>query len=127
MHDTSVELPKREGSLVTNRDFDFEAAWKLMPHLASLDEDERPEDPMEEIRENGEVVGEHEWDSGSVGAGAGSLVVYRYAGKFFAEDDVEAMGPFDTFAEAAEAVGLFRKTDATTGIWVAKGHKQPPG
>ena len=40
---------------MAERYFDDEAAWRLMPHLAALDEDHRPEDPMEEVRENGEA------------------------------------------------------------------------
>jgi hypothetical protein len=31
------------------------------------------------------------------------------------------MGPYDTFREAAEAVGLYVRTEATTGIFVKKG------
>lgn len=109
---------------MAERTFDDDATWALMPHLMKLDEDERPEDPMEEIREHGEVVGRHEWDSGGPGAGAGSLVVYRYAGKFFGDDDVASIGPYATFAEAADALGLLRETDATTSIWVSLGARR---
>jgi hypothetical protein len=105
---------------MAERYFDEEAALALMPHLVPEDEDEFV-DPELEILENGESVGRQEWDSGGPGAGAGSLVVYRYAGKFFAADDVEFMGPYDTFREAAEAVGLFVRTKATTGIFVKPG------
>jgi hypothetical protein len=102
---------------MAERYFDEEAALALMSHVVPEVEGDFV-DPQLEIIENGEVVGEQEWDSGGPGAGAGSLVVYRYAGKFFALDDVEFMGPYDTFREAAEAVGLFVRTDATTEIFV---------
>ena len=105
---------------MAERYFDEEAALALMPHVVPEVEDDFV-DPQLEIIENGEKVGEQEWDSGGPGAGAGSLVVYRYAGKFFALDDVEFMGPYDTFREAAEAVGLFVRTDATTEIFVKAG------
>ena len=105
---------------MAERYFDEEAALALMPHVVPEVEDDFV-DPQLEIIENGEVVGEQEWDSGGPGAGAGSLVVYRYAGKFFALDDVEFMGPYDTFREAAEAVGLFVRTGATTGVYVKAG------
>jgi hypothetical protein len=100
---------------MAERYFDEEAALALMSHVVPEVEGDFV-DPQIEIIENGEVVGEQEWDSGGPGAGAGSLVVYRYAGKFFALDDVEFMGPYDTFREAAEAVGLFVRTGATTGV-----------
>jgi len=102
---------------MAERYFDEEAALALMAHVVPEVEDDFV-DPQLEIIENGEKVGEQEWDSDGPGAGAGSLVVYRYAGKFFALDDVEFMGPYDTFRQAAEAVGLFVRTDATTGIYV---------
>ena len=105
---------------MAERYFDEEAALALMPHVVPEDENDWV-DPKLEILENGEKVGEQEWDSGGPGAGAGSLVVLRYAGKFFAFDDVEFMGPYDTFREAAEAVGLYVRTEATTGIFVKKG------
>jgi hypothetical protein len=105
---------------MAERYFDEEAALALMSHVVPEVEDDFV-DPQLEIIENGEKVGEQEWDSGGPGAGAGSLVVYRYAGKFFALDDVEFMGPYDTFREAAEAVGLFVRTDATTGVYVKAG------
>ncbi|MBI1212963.1 MAG: hypothetical protein GC190_15990 [Alphaproteobacteria bacterium] len=104
---------------MAERFFDSEATCKLMPHLGKLDEDEQPGDLMEEVRENGVVVGRQRWDSGGPGAGAGELVVYRYADKFFADDDVESLGPYDTFVDAAEAVGLFTVTDATVEVWAA--------
>jgi hypothetical protein len=105
---------------MAERYFDEEAALALMSHVVPEVEGDFV-DPQLEIIENGEVVGEQEWDSGGPGAGAGSLVVYRYAGKFFALDDVEFMGPYDTFREAAEAVGLFVRTGATTGVYVKAG------
>ena len=105
---------------MAERYFDEEAALALMSDVMPEVEDDFV-DPQLEIIENGEKVGEQEWDSDGPGAGAGSLVVYRYAGKFFALDDVEFMGPYDTFREAAEAVGLFVRTDATTEIFVKAG------
>jgi hypothetical protein len=105
---------------MAERYFDEEAALALMSHVVPEVEGDFV-DPQLEIIENGEVVGEQEWDSGGPGAGAGSLVVYRYAGKFFALDDVEFMGPYDNFREAAEAVGLFVRTGATTGVYVKAG------
>ena len=105
---------------MAERYFDEEAALALMPHLVPADEDDFV-DALQEVIDNGEKIGEQEWDSGGPGAGAGSLVVYRYAGKFFALDDVEFMGPYDTFREAAEAVGLFVRTGATTGVYVKAG------
>ena len=44
--------------------------------------------------------------------------MYFFYGIFISEDDVGSYGPYDTFGDAAEAVGLFNKTAATTRIWV---------
>jgi hypothetical protein len=63
-------------------------------------------------------VGRLEWESGGPRAGAGVVDVWVYRGAFFAYNDVEPLGPFDTFLEAAEAVGLFHINEATTNIWV---------
>jgi hypothetical protein len=38
--------------------------------------------------------------------------------EFFAEDDQQIAGPFTTFLEAADAVGLLGVNLATTSIWV---------
>ena len=70
------------------------------------------------IRSEGRLVGRQEWDSGGPGAGAGTDNVYLFRGFFISTDDVGIYGPYTTFAKAAEAVGLFITTDATTRIWV---------
>jgi hypothetical protein len=70
------------------------------------------------ISDEGCLVGRQEWDSGGPGAGAGTVDVYKFRGLFFSYNDVARYGPCETFAEAAEAVGLLSKTDATTRIWV---------
>lgn len=79
---------------------------------------------MEIIREHATVVGRQEWGSCGPGVGAGSLVVYRFKKKFFAEDDAECMRPFDSFDDAAEAVGLFRTSSATVSVWLGRGLKR---
>jgi hypothetical protein len=70
------------------------------------------------IRSEGRLVGCQEWDSGGPGAGGGTLNVYLFRGFFISDNDVGVYGPYTTFAKAAEAVGLFITTDATTKIWV---------
>ena len=40
-------------------------------------------------------------------------------GAFYSESDVDGYGPYDTFAEAANVVGLFyARMRATTGLWI---------
>jgi hypothetical protein len=70
------------------------------------------------IRTEGVLVGRHEWDSGGPGAGAGTDDVYNFRGMFISEDDAGSYGPFDTFEQAAEAIQLFSRNEATTDIWV---------
>jgi hypothetical protein len=79
-------------------------------------DDEWIEDVQDKIRDH--VVGRQEWDSGGPGAGAGTVNVYQFRGIFISENDVDMYGPFDSFADAAAAVGLFTETSATTRIWV---------
>jgi hypothetical protein len=81
-------------------------------------DDEKYEDIWEAIRDEGRLVGRREWDGGGPGAGAGTVDVYLYRGAFYGEDDVDGLGPYATFAEAAEAISLFVRTDATRRIWL---------
>jgi hypothetical protein len=80
-------------------------------------DDEWIEDIDDLIREEGVLVGRQEWDSGGPGAGAGTVDVYEFRGVFVSYDDVDRY-VYETFADAAEAVGLFMETEATTHIWV---------
>jgi hypothetical protein len=73
---------------------------------------------QEAIRNEGDQVGKQEWDSGSPGAGAGVSYVYIFRSLFFSEDDVGMYGSFNSFIEAAQAVGLLGVNEATTSIWV---------
>jgi hypothetical protein len=82
-------------------------------------DDEWIDDVGEIIRSEGQLVGRQEWDSGGPGAGAGTVDVYQFRGLFISENDVGSYGPYDSFSEAAAAVGLFNETDATTRIRVA--------
>jgi hypothetical protein len=94
---------------------------QLFDRVALADErfdDDWIDDVCEAMRAKGCLVGRQDWDSGGPGAGAGTVDVYQFRGLFIGEDDAQMYGPFDTFADAADAVGLFRKTDATTNIWV---------
>ena len=81
-------------------------------------DDDEDADPWENIRENGRLVGQQDWDSGGPGAGAGSVCVYFYHDAFYSDDDVGGYGPYGTFLEAASPVGLFRVNAATMNIWV---------
>jgi hypothetical protein len=65
-----------------------------------------------------EKVAVQEWDSGGPGAGAGEVSVYKIGKWFVGEDDVRRLGPFGTFDEAADGIGIDIATDATMGIWV---------
>jgi hypothetical protein len=87
-----------------------------------FDDDDYDEELWDQIRDNGEVVASHEWNSGAPGAGAGAVYVYLYDGAFYAEDDDECFGPCKTFQEAADAVVLW-ETDATTGLWIDPRYK----
>jgi hypothetical protein len=86
--------------------------------MANYSDEDDDEDQWEAIRERGRLVGCQAWDSGGPGAGAGTVDVYLYRGAFYADNDVEAYGPFETFLEAANAVSLFHINAATTSIWV---------
>jgi hypothetical protein len=81
-------------------------------------DDEWTENICDLIRSEGCLVGRQEWDSGGPGAGAGIVVVYQFRGLFIGDNDVDIYGPYDSFADAAAAVGLFAKTSATKHIWV---------
>lgn len=76
------------------------------------------EDIWESIRDEGQLVGQQEWDSGGPGAGAGAISIYLYRGVFYFENDAEGYGPFDAFLQAADRSGLFAVTAATKRIWV---------
>ena len=102
---------------MARRFFKPRSALKLMPHIAKLPADERPE-LHEVVLEEGKLVARQEWDSDEAGAGAGEISVYRYAGKSFALDDADFVGPYDQYLDAALAVNLFTVTGATTNIWV---------
>jgi hypothetical protein len=94
---------------------------KLFDRVALPNErydDEWIEDVDDMIRSEGRLVGQQEWDSGGPGAGAGTVDVYQFRGVYVCYDDVNAYGPFEAFADAAAAVDLFTKTEATTRIWV---------
>ncbi len=85
--------------------------------------DEQPDEEWLEtcydlVREEGRIVGKHEWDSGGPGAGAGSVDLYLFRGLFIVDDDTGCYGPYESFAAAAEAIGFFIETDATTRVWV---------
>jgi hypothetical protein len=76
-----------------------------------------PEDPCEEIIDNGEVVFSHDWDSGGLGAGAGCETVYRWKGRYVASSEGnEPSGPYDTLEEALKQFDLLTVTSATTSI-----------
>jgi hypothetical protein len=81
-------------------------------------DDEWAEMIQDAIHDEGELVGRQEWDSGAPGAGAGVVDVYRFRGLFVSENDVGSYGPYESFKEAADAVGLFVQTSATRRIWV---------
>lgn len=99
-------------------DLDYE---ELFARVAGADEelsDDWMETICDRIHDEGRLVGRQDWDSGGPGAGAGTMCVYQYKGVFVGEDDVGSYGPYDRFAEAAEAIGLWTKTSATQRIWV---------
>jgi len=75
------------------------------------------------VRDEGRLVGRNEWDSGGPGAGAGVNNVYVFTKLFFAEDDVGMFGPYQTFFEAADVVGLLSAGEATTSIWVSSEYR----
>jgi hypothetical protein len=75
------------------------------------------------IHDEGELVALHEWDSGSPGAGADAVQIYEFRGVFVSYDDLGRYA-YENFADAAKAVDLFTKTDATTRIWVDRRFKQ---
>ena len=56
----------------------------------------------EEIREKGDMIGIHEWNTGNPGGGAGVTYVHLYNGFFYAEIDNSFYGPYATFEQAAE-------------------------
>ena len=72
----------------------------------------------ETVTEQGEIVGSHSWVSDNPGAGAGITYIYRFKGLFFASTDFGLDGPYEGFAEAAEAVNLLTVTNTTERIWV---------
>lgn len=73
---------------------------------------------VEKIRGEGDRIARCEWDSGGPGAGAGMDYVYKYRELYFADNDAGTYGPFESFTEAAEVIGLFTENEATTEVWI---------
>jgi hypothetical protein len=73
---------------------------------------------VENIIEEGEVVGSHSWNSDNPGAGVGMILIYRFRGLFFTSNDFGINGPYEGFSEAAEAVNLLTVTETTERLWV---------
>ena len=88
-----------------------------MTNIPAVQPPDDDEDLWERIRERGEIVARHEWNSGNPGAGAGADYVYLYEGAFYAQDDLGLHGPFKTLGEASEAI-LMVETEATERIWI---------
>jgi len=121
LHENADGLPITDGMMVEMGYLPIlvEAAVADGFAVGEIEGDEGQDDePWQAIRERGRLVGRQEWDSGGPGAGAGTVDVYLYRGAFYADDDVDAHGPFETFPEAANAVSLFHINAATTSIWV---------
>jgi uncharacterized protein (TIGR02996 family) len=74
---------------------------------------------VDRIIEKGECVFYNDWDSGGLGAGAGSERAYRWRGKFaFASADYGNAGPFDSLEEVLKRQDcLLSVTSATDSIW----------
>jgi hypothetical protein len=100
---------------------------ELFRRVAKKDEtldEEWVETAYDLVREEGRLVAQHHWDSGGPGAGADTVDIYLFRGLFIGDDDTGCFGPFESFADAAKAMGLFVKTKATTRIWVAPEFEQ---
>jgi hypothetical protein len=69
------------------------------------------------LLDEGDVVFEHEWDSGGPGAGAGSERVVAYRGRFwYSSLDFGVKGPYDDLLGTVAMYGLLTVTEATTEI-----------
>jgi hypothetical protein len=76
-----------------------------------------PEELLDQIIENGKVVFTHDWDSGGLGAGAGSETVYCWKGQYAVDSlDNGPCGPYDALEDALDENDLLVVTSATTGI-----------
>jgi len=78
----------------------------------------------ERIREEGTVVGQHEWDSAGPGAGADTIDIYFFRGLFIADDANEMFGPYENLVDAATAVDFLIETGATVRIWIDLDYEQ---
>ena len=105
-------------------ELDYRALFDRVALAGEAFDDDWIENVEDLIRSEGILVGRQEWDSGGPGAGAGTINVYLFRGIFISDDDVGSYGPYESFADAAAAVGLYTATDATTSIWV---HRQFEG
>jgi hypothetical protein len=108
----------RKGSILMRKELDFRELFNRIGSVTEQFDDDWVDEIQDLIYEDGRLVGRQEWDSGGPGAGAGTVDVYHFRGVFISDDDVGMYGPYDTFAEAANAIGLFKKTKATNEIWV---------
>ena len=69
------------------------------------------------VMEEGDVIFQHDWDSGGPGAGAGSEIVYKFGGLIWPYSETEGVyGPMKTLEEALASGDFLTVTDATTGI-----------
>jgi hypothetical protein len=100
------------------KEIDYRDLFNRYAKRGEVFDDDWPDEMNERICKKRALVGQTEWDSGGPGAGAGAQSVYKFQDLFFAFDDSGGYGPYDTFTEAAEVVGLFNVTSATTSIWV---------
>jgi hypothetical protein len=111
-----------ENGWVMRNELDYRELFDRVAQADECFDDEWIEDVDDLIRS--QLTGRQEWDSGGSGAGAGTVDVYQFRGIFISEDDVGMYGPYDSFADAAAAVGLLTKTEATRSIWVDRRFKK---
>ena len=99
-------------------ELNYRELFNRIGHSGEQFDDDWVESIEEKIRAEGDIVGRHEWDSGGPGAGAGVEYVYRFRELYFSQDDTGMFGPYNSFTEAADAVGLLTVNEATTELWV---------
>jgi len=100
------------------KELDYKQLFALVGRRGDQFNDGWIESVDELIRADGTLVGRQDWDSGETGAGAGTVNVYLFRGVLVSDDDVGSYGPYDNFLDAAAAVGLLERNEATKTIWV---------
>jgi hypothetical protein len=80
-------------------------------------EEQEQEESEPDLKEDGELLAELNWDSGGPGAGAGVVCMYGHNGKFYVSHDA-GVDEYDTALDALKGGGFLTDYGANTSLWI---------